>query len=533
MSSVTKEQIARAKEVPLLDYLLTHEGHNFKRVGKAYYRRDCDHNSLRVDNNLWYWHSRGFGGNIIDYLVKINGYSFVDAVLHLTGDTHSMPAVPKARAPNAAEPVEREPFRSPPRNTDNKRVIEYLQGRGIDISIIEECIKRGSLYESGDGWHNCVFIGRDERGKGRYAAMRGITGDFKRDANGSDKRFNFTMPPKSPSAQTAACFESAVDAMSHACIDPDFDGWRIALGGTALVALTHFLERHGEVKSVLVCTDDDEAGNFAAKKIAELSGIKAIRALPPKGANDWNEALQKIKNEVNLLDSELSLHENAPTEHRTLHPVADARKDIRFIDSGYNELFRIKDGDRIKITRNDGEIFIKPCRFIDEMHTRIESDDLHICEFAERMERSGKKYEVADANKPVLHVIAAKYGEKLQDWCVDMTEEALRNLVGGNYTEEKIYYGAQEPKNKPYAAILRGMDGMAVVGIGGSNNDKLTSLHPYDAQRQKRELSPAQRIESKEESLLGELAEAKTAVAKRDTLCSGDHAVQRRTTEVR
>jgi hypothetical protein len=49
MSGVTKEQIERAKAVPLLDYLLSHEGDNFKRVGSAYYHRD--HDSLRVDNN--------------------------------------------------------------------------------------------------------------------------------------------------------------------------------------------------------------------------------------------------------------------------------------------------------------------------------------------------------------------------------------------------------------------------------------------------------------------------------------------------
>ncbi len=252
MGEVTQEQIERAKSVPLLDYLLAHEGGNFKRVGSAYYRKDSGHNSLRVSNNLWNWYSHGMGGDIIDYLVKINGYSFVDAVLHLTGDAHSKPITPKARAPTAVKPIEREPFKPPPRNADNRRVIEYLQGRGIDKSVIEDCINLGSLYESGDGWHNCVFVGRDERGKARFAAIRGTAGDFKRDANGSDKQFGFIIPPKNPKTQTAACFEAPIDAMSHACLDPDFDGWRLSLGGTALVSLTHFLECHAEVTTVIV-----------------------------------------------------------------------------------------------------------------------------------------------------------------------------------------------------------------------------------------------------------------------------------------
>ena len=75
---VSKEQIERAKAVSILDYLLSHECHNFKRVGNAYYRRDPEHNSLEVSNNLWNWHSHGIGGNHIDNLVTINGYSFVD-----------------------------------------------------------------------------------------------------------------------------------------------------------------------------------------------------------------------------------------------------------------------------------------------------------------------------------------------------------------------------------------------------------------------------------------------------------------------
>ncbi|MDR1668720.1 MAG: toprim domain-containing protein [Oscillospiraceae bacterium] len=513
---VNREQIARAKAVPLLDYLLTHEGGNFKRVGNAYYRRDPDHNSLAVSNNLWHWHSRGIGGDIIDYLVKINGYSFVDAVLHLTGDAHVMPIAPKARAPNIAGPVERAPFRPPPRNADNRRVVEYLQGRGIDKPVIEDCISRGVLYESGDGWHNCVFIGRDERGKGRFAAMRGTTGDFKRDANGSDKSYGFVIPPKDHTTQTAAVFESPIDAMSHACLEPDFEGWRLSLGGTALTALTRFLERRAEVKSVIVCTDNDEAGNQSAVKAAELPGVSVTRGLPPNGENDWNAALQNIRKEVN--------------------PLEDVRKDIRFIDSRYNELFRVKDGENIKFTSGyDGEVQTMKCRFIDEAHLTLIGkyrNDYHICELAETLERNGSKCEPIPGQKPHIDVIAAAYGEPLKDVSIPMTEAAIKKLVGGKYTTELIYYGAPEWRHKPYAAVLRGKDGIAVLGIGGPGNDKLTSLHPYDAQTQKRELSPAQRAEQQEESLLGALAAAKAAVANR-AAGDGECAAQRRTTEAR
>jgi len=294
MPGVSKEQIARAKDVPLLDYLLAHEGDNFKRVGGAYYRRDPDHNSLEVSNNLWNWHSHGVGGDIIDYLVKINGYNFVDAVRHLAGDDYSVPAVPKARPPNVIRKTERErkPFAPPPRNANNTRVIAYLQARGISKTLIQECIKNGSLYESAP-YHNACFIGRDENGKARFAALRGTFGStgaaaFKCDANGSDKRFGFCLPPTN-GGDTVMVFESPIDALSHACLFPDTDGYRLSLGGTALAALTHFLEKHSEVNAIVVCTDDDEAGNLAAEKIAALDGYRVTRQCPV--GKDFNEQL--------------------------------------------------------------------------------------------------------------------------------------------------------------------------------------------------------------------------------------------------
>ena len=72
--------------------------------------------------------------------------------------------------------------------------------------------------------------------------------------------------------------------------------------------------------------------------------------------------------------------------------IRDARKGIRFIDSHYNELFRIKDGDKITITLSTGEKLDRVCRYIDEYHTEIGTNLNHICEFAERMECVGNTY---------------------------------------------------------------------------------------------------------------------------------------------
>ena len=69
--------------------------------------------------------------------------------------------------------------------------------------------------------------------------------------------------------------------------------------------------------------------------------------------------------------------------------LKEAERGIRFIDSHYKELFRLRDGGKIRITWPDGEKEEKICRYIDSTHLEVGSGPLsiyHICEFAERIE---------------------------------------------------------------------------------------------------------------------------------------------------
>lgn len=72
------------------------------------------------------------------------------------------------------------------------------------------------------------------------------------------------------------------------------------------------------------------------------------------------------------------------------------KKYIRFIDSQYRTLFHLPDGGRIRITHSDGEQVERVCRYLGEYHAHIGSNDYHICEFAERMEQCGSRYEPLD-----------------------------------------------------------------------------------------------------------------------------------------
>lgn len=70
--------------------------------------------------------------------------------------------------------------------------------------------------------------------------------------------------------------------------------------------------------------------------------------------------------------------------------LAKAMRGIRFIDSHYNEQFRIPDGDRIRIIYPDDQFAERTCRYIDDYHLEVDRNLYHICEFAESMESHGK-----------------------------------------------------------------------------------------------------------------------------------------------
>lgn len=69
--------------------------------------------------------------------------------------------------------------------------------------------------------------------------------------------------------------------------------------------------------------------------------------------------------------------------------IKQAEKGIRFITPDYKELFRIPDGDKIRITQSDGTHIDRTCRYIDECHLEVGSGLYHICQLAEMMERNG------------------------------------------------------------------------------------------------------------------------------------------------
>ena len=202
--------IEQARQIDLLSYLQRYEPSNLKRVaGNVYCTRE--HDSLKISNGKWYWWSRGIGGySALDYLMKVRELGFVEAVQTLTGDMGDWKPPPPA-----VKKDEPKVLLLPEKNADCDKVTEYLFGRGVDYQLIQDCIAEGIIFESRP-YHNAVFVGKDESGKPKYAALRSTLGSsFRQDASGSDKRYSFRLLERAPTDKVHL-FEAAIDLLSYA-----------------------------------------------------------------------------------------------------------------------------------------------------------------------------------------------------------------------------------------------------------------------------------------------------------------------------
>ena len=181
----------------------------------------------------------------------------------------------------------------------------YLRSRGIDGDLTDYCLRTGRLYES-HPHHNVVFVGLDKYNKPRYANLRGINSDFIGEANGSDKRFSFSIPAQN--SDSLHLFESAIDLLSFATLVKQAGGnWQrdhlVSLAGvykpkanlqesSLPLTLTRYLSEYPNIKRITLRLDNDKAGGYMAKAlVALLSDKYEVSVQPPPCGKDYNDYL--------------------------------------------------------------------------------------------------------------------------------------------------------------------------------------------------------------------------------------------------
>ncbi|WP_214629690.1 DUF3991 and TOPRIM domain-containing protein [Paenibacillus agaridevorans] len=304
MSYVSKEQIERAKQLDLLTYLQWFEPYELVRCSRNAYSTRT-HDSLKISNGKWFWWSRGIGGrSALDYLIKVRGLSFPEAVLQIDDNppVHISSAAPVVQQDSSLAQLE-----LPEANENSKRVIAYLRRRGISRDVINFCLHSGRLYES-RMYHNAVFVGFDLEGTPRYAAIRGTTQTgYMGEAPGSDKRYSFAIPADD-NGNKLHLFESAIDLLSYCTLSEHSGrGWRqlhqLSLAGiyspkekkdegVEPAALTNYLQNYPQVKHLVLHLDNDAPGRSATMMIQQLLGDTYLISDDPPIGKDVNDDLK-------------------------------------------------------------------------------------------------------------------------------------------------------------------------------------------------------------------------------------------------
>ena len=303
MVYISPDIVQKIRQVDLLTYLQTYEPQELVHFsGNTYTTRT--HDSLKISNGKWMWWSRGIGGrSALDYLIKVRGYSFMEAVEIIAGQ---MVISTPICAPKVEKSLKEKSLLLPEVMVYPDQVYRYLQNRGIAEEVIEYCIDNKHIFESVN-YHNAIFVGYDRAGKMRYAAMRGTRSSFLGDATGSDKRYSFKIEANS-FCDRVHLFESAIDLLSYATMEQMAGrNWRcehlLSLAGVyqpakdienskVPVAVSKFLEEHPAVSGIVAHLDNDLAGRRATEAIcmALANRVNWIDS-PPKFGKDYNDML--------------------------------------------------------------------------------------------------------------------------------------------------------------------------------------------------------------------------------------------------
>lgn len=296
---VSADQIMKAKEVDLLDYLQS-KGETFKKEGKYY--RHTDHDSLIIKDNMYAWNSRnekGYGA--INFAQMYYNMSFVEAVKDLSDDQYK--TIDHDQQP---ERKEKKPFKYPEQYevAGHNEIKRYLiDERKIDPRLVNWLIQKDLMAQ--DKRNNVVLKWREKGGTGKIVGaeqqgtvkMNNKRGSFKRIMPNSKLHTGFTVDVGRPNK--IHFFESPIDLMSYWSLKQE------KLKDTRLVSMNglkpktvfqSFLEARNEglpINSIVLAVDNDKGGKEFIKKMRDQVNENYFNTDIPSREKDWNDVLKK------------------------------------------------------------------------------------------------------------------------------------------------------------------------------------------------------------------------------------------------
>lgn len=300
---ISPEDLAEVKKIDLFTYLSNYEpGELVKKSRNDYVTKT--HSSLHIQNGLWMWWAHHIGGrSALDYLIKVEGYSFKDAAFHIHDLIKKSPPVIKKQF-SARKMAYK--FKLPDASINNDIMLDYLVNeRKLDKEIVKDYIDRGFIYED-KKYHAVVFIGYNLFGEAKFASLRGTDSNWKKDVPGSNKQYSFSVTNKD--SNVLHVFESCIDLISFQTILKIKNrSWNnenyLSLDGVSIKGkhiknssippgLEKFLSVNNQIKKIHLHLDNDRAGRDTAEKIKyHLENDYEINNFCCTGYKDINELL--------------------------------------------------------------------------------------------------------------------------------------------------------------------------------------------------------------------------------------------------
>ena len=282
MPHYTESQISAANHVDLAAFLMS-RGEKLSRRGNQYL---WEKNQVWINGHEWYSHYESKGGHAVSFVMRYFGLPFQNAVEELIVGA----AVVNSQQVELVKIKESKSLILPPRSETINRILCYLtRERFIARDVVDYFIKAQTLYEDAK-YHNCVFVGIDENGVPRHCHIRSTSGNYKRTEAGSQAEYSFHHDGES---EWLLVFEAPIDMLAFITLHRK--DWQkhsyVALCSVSERALLHRLEVNPNLRKIVLCLDNDNAGISACERIKEIlknKGYSDVRILHSVN-KDWDE----------------------------------------------------------------------------------------------------------------------------------------------------------------------------------------------------------------------------------------------------
>lgn len=186
---------------------------------------------------------------------------------------------------------------------------------------------------------------------------------------------------------------------------------------------------------------------------------------------------------------------------KLFEPETLPKDDIRFVNSRYQEQFRIPDGGCIKVEYPDRQFSVK-CERIDDYHLYAGNEVFHIAQFAELMERNNGKIQ------PEPESAATEMGWRLgssryltvksceDGWQFNVYDDKFKETASGVLDKPQI--PINEARNEIMASQKMSGRSMTVLGYG------------FITEKAGEKAAQAEKQTEKRESVLGQLSALKS-----------------------